>query len=135
AALAASAHLTRLTTLLVPWNGIGRPGVLALANAPGLASLAVLDLAENDIGPPAADALAASPLLGRLRELTLGNRFVAGRLGDEGLRTLAAAPGLAGLAVLRLGSCGLTAGGVEELSLSPHTAALHTLDVDRNELG
>jgi uncharacterized protein (TIGR02996 family) len=135
AALAASPHLTRLTALLVRGNMIGRPGIQALAHARGLPGLAVLDLSENDTGPPAAEALATSPLLGRLRELTLDGRGQAGRLGDEGLAALAAAPGLAGLTVLRLGSCGIGADGVEGLSRSPHTAALHTLELGRNELG
>jgi uncharacterized protein (TIGR02996 family) len=71
------------------------------------------------------------PLLAGLSALHL----TGGRLGDDGVRLLAAAPALVGLETLRLGDNALSDAGVAALARSPHLAVLTTLVLRDNAIG
>ncbi|HEY1379134.1 MAG TPA: TIGR02996 domain-containing protein [Gemmataceae bacterium] len=61
--------------------------------------------------------------------------LTGGRLGDDGVRFLAACPHLAGLATLRLGDNSLTDAGAIALARGPHLAGLTTLVLRDNLIG
>lgn len=96
-ALAKATHLTRLKKLSLRHTGFGPKGATALASATHLASLRELLVDRNPVRGEGVAALASAPWP-RLRLLVLQ---YAG-LGDEGARTLAGAPVLAGLTGLDL---------------------------------
>jgi len=100
-------HVTSITRLEIPQNGIQPPGIVALCA--GLAknpSLQVLNLNDNTIKTDGAHALAAALLsLPHLRKLNLGDCM----LGSEGVRIIAKA--------LANSSAGATT-ELEELDLS-----------------
>jgi uncharacterized protein (TIGR02996 family) len=100
AALAASAHLGRLTALHLGFNHVGDPGASALARWPHPA-LRRLYLARNQLGPDGVRALASSPHLAGLTHLDLDYND----LPAEGLKSLAASPHLRSLKALYL-RCG-----------------------------
>ena len=80
AVLAASPHLSRLTTLELPWNGIGPATARRLAASPHIARLTRLNLGFNHIGHAGARALATCPRLANLKALDLGRN----QIGDAG---------------------------------------------------
>jgi uncharacterized protein (TIGR02996 family) len=98
AALAASPHLRRLTSLNLSRNDIADAGAAALAGAPWLAGLRALNLVENGLSDAGAEALAVSPRVSGLHSLELGRNGIT----DRGLGALARSPHLANLRVLGL---------------------------------
>ncbi len=98
AALAASPHLGRLTTLNLSRNDVADDGAAVLARAPWLGGLRSLNLEENGLSSFAAAALAASPGVAGLTSLELAGNAIA----DEGLQALASSPHLANLRWLGL---------------------------------
>lgn len=123
AALARSAHLTRLVTLDLTNNGLTDTALEALAEWPGLASVQVLGLNYNhDVTGRGVASLLESP--------HFRPRFVAlqyAHLGAEGARALAAWSGLTNLIGLDLSHTQLTAAGATALANSPHWHDLRDL--------
>jgi uncharacterized protein (TIGR02996 family) len=75
--------------------------------------------------------LVRGPLLAGLSALHL----TGGRLGDDGVRTLATAPALGGLVTLRLGDNAISDAGVRALTRSPSLAVLTKLVLRDNAIG
>jgi uncharacterized protein (TIGR02996 family) len=111
AALAASPHLARLSSLHLKFTAIGAAGAQALAASAHLARLTALDLTGNAIGAAGAEALASSGHLARLTALDLGGNAI----GAAGAAALAASPHLAGLTSLDLGDNPIGAAGARAL--------------------
>ncbi|MCI0455434.1 MAG: TIGR02996 domain-containing protein [Gemmataceae bacterium] len=159
AALAASPHCPKPTTLLLDFNEIGPKGAKALAGSRLLSCVQLLGLTENRLNSEAlvallggltrdtlthldlcnnslADkegitALADSELLGELRALELGgNHF-----GGEGLRALFGSDHLDRLRWLDLGNCGLDGAAMRALADCPHGLSLAHLQLNDNPLG
>jgi uncharacterized protein (TIGR02996 family) len=89
-----------------------------------------LGLAGCGLDAAAAEALAAIPF-GGLTALDLRRN----RLGPDGLRALAEAPGLASLTALRLGWNDVRDTGAKALAASPHLTRLTALDLSHNNIG
>jgi uncharacterized protein (TIGR02996 family) len=98
AALAASPHLGRLTSLNLSRNDIADAGAAALAGAPWLAGVRTLNLVENGLSDAGAEALATSPRVAGLASLDLGRNGIT----ERGLRALAGSPHLWKLRTLGL---------------------------------
>jgi uncharacterized protein (TIGR02996 family) len=130
-ALAASPHLSRLTTLDLSWNGIDAAGAQALAASPRLARLTWLNLSYNVICDAGAQALAASPHLARLTTLNLRYNGI----DAAGAQALAASPHLRGLTYLNLNWNNIEDAGAQAVAASPHLARLTTLDLSCNNIG
>jgi hypothetical protein len=126
-ALAASAHVTRLTALELGENFVGLQSVRALAGSPALAGLRRLGLRGNHLEPEAVRLLTA---LAGLTSLDLSSN----PLGDAGARLLAAAPGLARLRRLGLDWTNLGDAGADALAASPHLQRLERLELKSNPL-
>lgn len=131
AALADSATLDGLQTLLLAGNGIGSDGVGAVSGSRALGALRELDLASNDIGPSGAAALTLSPNVGRLRRLSLARNT----LGTQGVELLVHSSPFTALEELDLSSNDFGAQGAMMLASSPFSRRLKTLDVSDNRLG
>jgi uncharacterized protein (TIGR02996 family) len=155
AALAASPHLTRLTSLYLGEgsydpNQVGDEGLSALAASPNLAGLTQLSLPMNDVGDTGVQALARSPYLRRLEALDLRHNAIgtagvvalAGSAnldsvtfldlrgshgGDEGLQALASSPHAANLTYLLLIDAQVGLPGVQAFIDSPHLQRLQRL--------
>jgi uncharacterized protein (TIGR02996 family) len=128
-ALAASAHLHRLTSLILFNSLIGPEGAEALAAAPQLKGLTFLDLSgldwgyPNEIGDQGARALARSLHLTGLRYLDLTENAI----DDEGAKALAGSANLVGLTYLNLKGNHLGPKGARVLAESPYRARLTDL--------
>ena len=88
-ALAASTHLTRLTTLNLNGHSIGDAGAIELVQSPNAATLIDLDLSFNDLGildELAYEALTNPLYLPNLRRLNLGGNTLDGRAAEAILR-------------------------------------------------
>jgi hemoglobin-like flavoprotein/Ran GTPase-activating protein (RanGAP) involved in mRNA processing and transport/tRNA A-37 threonylcarbamoyl transferase component Bud32 len=156
AVLASSTTLTRLASLALCGNGLGRlaadalaatrlplqdldlsdnalqtAGATALAGSPALARLRVLRLRDNAIGSDGAGAIATSPALSGLRELDLSHN----QIGAAGAATLALSGNVSSLQVLRLAGNNLGLHGLELLLSSNRFGALETLDLSSNDIG
>jgi uncharacterized protein (TIGR02996 family) len=128
-ALAASAHLARLTTLDLTRNYIGPTGAEALAASPHLTRLTTLELTRNAIETAGAQALAGWPGLATVSRLTLG----INKIRTEGIRALAASPHVARLRSLELRLNFHDDEAAEALASSPHLAELCELDLANNQ--
>ncbi|GIL46877.1 hypothetical protein Vafri_3745 [Volvox africanus] len=142
-------HSHSMRSLCVGDSSFGDDGVVELARGVAASSLTHLDLSNKGLGQRGAKALAAAlaaaPSLGHLQ---LNSNPL---LGDAGLRTLcgigdggadgSSGDGLAkvaiwaGLRVLEVQRCGVSADGVRALAASPNCARLHVLRLDGNSLG
>ena len=135
AALAASPHLAKLTSLNLlnlTYNGIGPDGVRTLAASPHLSNLTSLDLAYNGIRDAGVRALAASPHLSNLVSLNL--KF--NDIGTAGARALAASQHLGRLTHLNLLYNAIGAAGAQALANpSNGLPALTEVTFDRNRIG
>jgi uncharacterized protein (TIGR02996 family) len=105
----------------------GREVMERLAGWPMLGGLEELDLVNNDFKGEGLDPLLGS---GHPGPRTL-NLLDCG-LGDDGVRRLAAWPGLATVRCLRLGRNGVGDEGLLALAGSPHTASLEALALGEN---
>jgi uncharacterized protein (TIGR02996 family) len=125
-ALAASAHLYRLTALILFDSLIGPEGAEALAATPQLKGLTFLDLSgldwgyPNEIGDQGARALARSIHLTGLRHLDLTENAI----NDAGAKALAGSANLVGLTHLNLKGNHLGPEGARALAESPYLARL-----------
>jgi uncharacterized protein (TIGR02996 family) len=128
-ALTASPHLAGLTRLHLDGNQLGDAGVAALAEGPTPAALRVLYLQDAECGSAGAKALAAAAKFSQLRKLFFHGR---NRIGNAGVRALAASPHLGRLAELRLEPGPLSAAAARALAGSPHLAGLGLLVLDGN---
>ena len=129
---AGSASLGRLRALSLLDNGVGNPGVRALAASKALAGLRVLDLCSNPrIDCAGVQALAASPNLRGLTRLGLGGTAT----GDAGASALAGFPQMSGLRRLNLYETSVGDAGAEALLRSRHLTRLEELDLEGPRLG
>ncbi|GLI58623.1 hypothetical protein VaNZ11_000358 [Volvox africanus] len=142
-------HSHGMRSLCVGDSSFGDDGVVELARGVAASSLTHLDLSNKGFGQRGAKALAAAlaaapslvhlelnsnPLLGDagLRTLCgIGEGDVDGNNGDR----LPAVAIWAGLRVLEVQGCGVSAAGVRALAASPNCARLHVLRLDGNSLG
>lgn len=117
AVLAGSPHLTRLASLDLTNNGIGREELRELAHSPNLPALRTLILHRNrGLGNDGLEVLLASPLFPRLGRLELGGCG----LTDVAARALAAHPALAGIERLDLADNSISLAGFGALLSSPY---------------
>jgi uncharacterized protein (TIGR02996 family) len=131
-ALAASPHSTRLRALDLLTLTISDDTIRALARAEGLHRLSGLRVGSSDEGSPAVAAvLEVGTALRGLTDLAFGDRG----LGDDGLRRLAGAPGLARLRTLSVNDRTVTAEGVAALAGSPLAAGLRELRLTNCQVG
>jgi uncharacterized protein (TIGR02996 family) len=130
---AAAPLLPRLTTFrLRGWHpGQGATGVAELLSSPALSGLRTLDLADSRVRTAEIEAVAGSPHLGRLTALLLGQNSLD--LHDVG--RLASAPARAELRTLGLNHCALDDRAARLLAESPLLAGLESLDLGKNRLG
>jgi uncharacterized protein (TIGR02996 family) len=149
--------LTRLCVLGLDFNAEGGtpadlPDTLAALDLP---ALRFLDLRETGMDAAAAEALARSPAAPRLVGLKLdynplgkegvqaiaAGDFRALRFlglssvgaGYEGVKALARAPWLSGVACLQLAENGLGPAAVKALATSPHVGGLRVLNLNANQ--
>lgn len=127
-ALLASRWLARIRRLIVR-GAIGDDGFVQLCKSRQTANLRALNVTANELG---ADALAGMGSgLPRCRSLVLtSNQF-----GDEGIVGLRRWKHLAGIEVLYLSSCDLSAAGVAALLEGIELANLETICLNHNMLG
>jgi hypothetical protein len=100
-----------------------------LAGWPVLGRLEELDLASNDL-----KGEGVAPLLGSGHSGPRTLNLVGCALGDDGVRRLAAWPGLATVCCLTLSRNGLGDEGLLALAESPHNASLEVLALGENRL-
>ncbi len=130
-ALAASPHLPRLGSLVMPHNTLGAAGFRLLARGRLLDGVTELDLSRNDLGDEGARALAGSPRLARLRSLDLANT----NLGEAGGLALAGSPHLRRLVALSLGGNHLGAKSAQVLASADWPAGMRALDLSDSPIG
>lgn len=130
-ALAAAAHIPRLTVAQFPNERLGDAGVIALAAVSQLAGVGELRLAGNGIGDAGAAALAASPNLSALQRLDLRNNSV----GDEGAVALASASGLSALRKLNLYDNSVGDEGAVAFANASGLGGLQSLNLRGNPIG
>ncbi|MBX9625418.1 MAG: hypothetical protein K2X82_16550, partial [Gemmataceae bacterium] len=112
-------------------SGTGLGGRLhSRHGAADLLRVPAVDLSANGLTPADVKALLSCGPVGAAA-LDLGHND----LGDEGVRVLAACPGLAGVASLRLAGCNISDEAAGVLAGSPHLARLESLDLGNNPVG
>ncbi|WAS97393.1 hypothetical protein [Nannocystis punicea] len=124
------AWLSRLECLLLDANRLGNTAAKALAKATHMTRLKELRLRGTGFGPEGARHLASAPHLAGLRELLVDSNPI----GDEGVAALLSAP-WPRLRLLVLGAGGITDEGVRLLAGAPLLAGLAGLDINRNKIG
>jgi len=130
--LSRTAQFTKLAALDLGDNQITDAGVQTLAASFGLESLHRIELRRNEIGPDGLDALAASSRLSHLNYLGLSHNrigiarpFMPAQTGPNNNR----------LRYLDVRANAIHATTLSTITLSPHLAGLHLLDLGHNELG
>lgn len=113
--LVQSPHLSRLTTLNLGRNRLGKRGAAALAKSRHLSALTTLDLSFNGIGVDGGAAIAQARALSKLTELGLRSN----QLGDEGVIALAKSRHLNHLTTLNLSHNEITDEGAAAIAKSP----------------
>jgi hypothetical protein len=126
--LAASPHLTRLTSLSlsgvqVDWH------LKALLNGPLLNMLERLTLQGTDLQYPSITQLVQSPKLARLTHLG-----ISGELGPSTVQAIASSARMARLTSLDLSGIRCGAAGCHALAASPHLARLERLNLKNAEI-
>jgi Ran GTPase-activating protein (RanGAP) involved in mRNA processing and transport len=124
------AWLARLECLLLDANPLGNAASKALARATHMTRLKELRLRGTGFGPEGAKHLASAPHLAGLRELLVDGNPI----GDEGVAALVSAP-WPRLRLLVLGRSGITDAGVRTLAGAPLLAGLAGLDLSSNKIG
>jgi hypothetical protein len=83
------------------------------------------------------DFTGAAALAAALPRLRLGHLDLSRcrQIGDDGAMALAASPGLASVAVLRLSECGIGPAGARALAESPYLKGLRYLELSGNRVG
>jgi uncharacterized protein (TIGR02996 family) len=119
-----------LTRLRLDGTDLGREGVAAIADAPGLGRLTRLELAWCHLPSVAVHELVNSPYLSRVEYLALGGNPI----GDRGAKSLAGWRRLSQLRLLFLNRTGLSAAGVEALATSGGLAGVTSLWLSENDL-
>jgi uncharacterized protein (TIGR02996 family) len=89
-----------------------------------------LDTFLHQVTKEAIQRLAANRSFASLRKIRMD-----GPLGDAGLKVLLQAPLGAKLQELRLGDCGITSHGIQELAAEPRLAGVQLLELDGNPIG
>jgi hypothetical protein len=124
----AEAVAPRLRRLSLGGSPLGPAEMRRLAEAPALSALDRLDLSGSPLGPQGAAALAALPVAPLLLNLCRC------RIGDKGLKALAAWPGLARCRELWLTANDISDAGLRALAASPHAAGLAGLVLYANRI-
>jgi uncharacterized protein (TIGR02996 family) len=124
----AEAVAPRLRRLSLGGTALNPAEVRRLAEAPALSALDRLDLSGSRLGPQGAAALTALPAAPFLLNLCRC------RIGDRGLKALAAWPGLARCRELWLTANGITDVGLRALAASPHAGGLAGLVLYANRI-
>jgi Leucine-rich repeat (LRR) protein len=133
--LAKATFAPSLTGLKVKYNDLLAAGGKALAAAKTLGNLRMLDISANEIGDEALAAMAGSPHLGALEELRCeGNAGNRPLLTDSGMIALAEGTGMPRLGVLKIQCNEVTGAGLSVLLRSKNRSALHTLDINNNNI-
>ena len=130
--LAASPHLGNLTHLNLLASPIGDAGMAALCRSRLAHTLRRVEFPNTDLGDDGVIALAGSPLLAHLHGPRLN--LMMNRIGDDGLKALAASEHLLRFRELVLRENAVGDAGVEALAASPFAANLQFLDFWRNRL-
>ncbi len=128
--IAQSPVLTNLAALDLGGHPLQPGDLQRLFAGAGGGGFVRLGLADCGLDGAAAEALTAIPF-GVLTALDLRRN----RLGPDGLRVLAEAPGLTSLTVLRLGWNDVRDTGAKALAASPHLTRLTALDLSHNNIG
>ncbi|HEY7425176.1 MAG TPA: TIGR02996 domain-containing protein [Gemmataceae bacterium] len=130
-ALASWPGETRLRSLWLMGNAVGRDGLRALLRSPFAIGLKELILRENGLnGLAMREFGTARPEL-QLDELDLSGNLVT----DLGAAELASAPCLRELKLLRLASCRIQLSGARRLAEAPFLGGLRALNVIDNRFG
>jgi uncharacterized protein (TIGR02996 family) len=124
----AEAVAPRLRRLSLGGTPLDPAEMRRLAEAPAVSALDRLDLSGSPLGPQGAAALAALPAAPCLLNLCRC------RIGDKGLKALAAWPGLTRCRELWLTANGITDAGLRALAASPHAAGLAGLVLYANRI-
>jgi uncharacterized protein (TIGR02996 family) len=142
-ALAASPHLSGLTSLDLSSCSMGQPGVESLANAGALRRLRRLRLAGCSIRRAGLEAILRSAVLGNVTELDVrgnhqcwvnpnrGEPYVTrteSNVGHDGVLLLAESPEVARLEAINVGLNEVEESGWEALVRSPHLAGVRRLN-------
>ncbi len=127
----AVAQMAGLRSLSLAGNGIGGPGLKALAKSDRLGELRALNLAGNFINAESVRALAESPYLRLLRQLNLSDSY----LEEESGRILGSTANLQHLSELRLAKNLLGDAGARALAQSSCLRRLALLDLNDNRIG
>lgn len=126
----ADVPFSRLGRLALASCSLGKEGARTLLRSPHLSRLRQLRLHQNAIGDGAAVAIARSRLRS-IEELDLQ----ACRIGDDGIRELAASPNVRAARRWRLGGNPIGDAGARAIAESPHTRGLTLLDLARCRIG
>lgn len=131
AALASWPGLSKLRSLTLSSNAVGREGLRALLRSPRAAGLKELALRDNGLDGSAMQEFGAAHSALQLEVLDLGSNV----LKDLGAAELARAPCLRELKVLELDRCEIALSGARRLARAPFLARLRHLNVDHNSFG
>lgn len=124
----AEAVAPRLRRLSLGGTPLDAAEMRRLAEAPALSALDRLDLSGSPLGPQGAAALTALPAAPLLLNLCRC------RIGDKGLKALAAWPGLARCRELWLTANDISDAGLRALAASPHAAGIAGLVLYANRI-
>jgi uncharacterized protein (TIGR02996 family) len=133
--LAYAPLLSTVRVLSAPNCNLGVEGFRCLIGSPHLGNLKSLRMSSNSIGNSGIEVLVEAASLTSLTELDLSNWGDAGRYNEDpvinanGLKALAAWPGLAGLRSLRLSGNNVDRSGLQSLLESPRIVGLKELEL------
>lgn len=130
-ALAGWSGMTRLRSLTLSGNNVGREGLRALLRSPRATGLKELALRDNGLNGSAMQEFGAARPELQLDVLDIGQNF----LGDLGAAELASAPCLRELKVLELDRCEIELPGARRLAKAPFLDSLRRLNVNYDSFG
>jgi uncharacterized protein (TIGR02996 family) len=129
--LATWSGMTRLRSLTLSGNNVGREGLRALLRSPRAIGLKELVLRDNGLNGSAMLEFRAAHSKLQLDVLDLGENL----LGDLGAAGLASASCLRELKVLNLDRCEIQSSGARGLAKAPFLGSLRRLNVNQNSFG